>query len=663
MPVELVRVFIVLTLCSIIVSSPTATHGAVSLSAERLASSLISAILSGQERLSYVDSAPGSCTVDQVEYQTQTDCAFYTAVATAKARHNSVALVFGSGYYNSCAELVEPTGFYTVDLIGESMRTTFLNKTCATPHRPVISKGEPTQFGNLVIRNLTIQANSLADSCLDIWGVNGGEFVEIDCIGVIDGSDHMIQFGEPGHFPTGGVEQSTFRHIFASSPFSHRGREAHVLARVVGGAVTGYSVVDRGSGYADEDVVVDIYGYGRGSIPCETMPRARAVITSGSVAEVVPVSSGSGCVGQVDVQVLNLVNIRYGIDMTVSDSLIEDVVSLVGTDSGAGIRVTGGNNTVVHAHPTNVPIGILNAAQTNNSYLGTECDTVSHYCVDFEGVGGTTVSGTTAYTYGHMLPGFSDFYFGRGAKNVTFGAQGNLCSAGSPAVDFHEFVTQEGPYDAGHLLPDGVVAYANDQSCVNIGTFAGFPSARIGPPIPSTSSIVLSGPLQHITGGGDISFITLPPGFSDVVGGCVTLIADGHWSTRTTGNIANAMTATVGAAYEACYGGSRWSMQPICSQCAVRVAHGSATLRTNVLTSRTCMPRLVVADSEVSADDVVQINSHIITEGAVGQREASESSLMVNAFASDGHVNIGVCNATASTSAPAVLKIEWQVLR
>jgi hypothetical protein len=229
----------------------------------------------------YVDSSPESCTIDAVSYHTQLDCAFYRAVGIARSRNNSVSLVLGFGYYNTCAELIEPSGFYTIDLVGQSVRTTFINKTCLTPQRPVISKGEPVQFGDLVIRNLTIQANSLANSCMDIWGVNGGVFSDIACVGVRDDSDHMMQFGEPGHFSTGGVMQSTFHHVSVGSPYSERGHEARIVARILDGEVSSYSVITGGSGYVDADVVVDIYGYARGTTPCKTMPTARAVRCSG----------------------------------------------------------------------------------------------------------------------------------------------------------------------------------------------------------------------------------------------------------------------------------------------------------------------------------------------------------------------------------------------
>jgi hypothetical protein len=349
--------------------------------------------------------------------------------------------------------------------------------------------------------------------------------------------------------------------------------------------------------------------------------------------------------------------------MAVSDSLIEDIISLVGTENGAGIILSGGNNTVVHAHPTNIPIGIVNAALTNNSYVGTECDTIGHYCIDLEGTGGTAVIGTNSYTNGHVLPGFSDFYFGAHAGNVTFGTQGNLCSPGSVPSDFHEFITPEGPYDAGHPLPVGVVVSGNDESCVNIGTFAGFPGSLVGKPVVSGASIALSGEVQHVMGNSTISTIAPPAGFSSTVGGCVTLIADGLWSTTLGGNIETTMHAARGSAYEACYDGLRWRIEGACSNCAVKVAQSSTTVKIGPLDSHSCAPPVTVRAPSVLVDDVVQV-SYQEMPSEVGKNVATNSGrLAVTAFATDTSVTFTVCDVDSKPLETTSLRINWQVMR
>jgi hypothetical protein len=76
--------------------------------------------------------------------------------------------------------------------------------------------------------------------------------------------------------------------------------------------------------------------------------------------------------------------------------------------------------------------------------------------------------------------------------------------------------------------------------------------------IASASTIAPVSLVQHVTGTTAISTITVPTPMDANVGGCVTLIADGAWTTTTSGNIDDAITATAGTAYSACYDGSKW---------------------------------------------------------------------------------------------------------
>jgi hypothetical protein len=80
----------------------------------------------------------------------------------------------------------------------------------------------------------------------------------------------------------------------------------------------------------------------------------------------------------------------------------------------------------------------------------------------------------------------------------------------------------------------------------------------VGSAIASASTIAPVTGLFHVTGTAAISTITPPTGMSSSIGGCVIMIADGMWSTTTSGNIYSAMTATVGIPYNACYDGSKW---------------------------------------------------------------------------------------------------------
>lgn len=68
--------------------------------------------------------------------------------------------------------------------------------------------------------------------------------------------------------------------------------------------------------------------------------------------------------------------------------------------------------------------------------------------------------------------------------------------------------------------------------------------------------------LTHVSGTGAIATITVPK--SLITGpfeGYLYLIADGAWTTVTTGNIANAITAVVGQAYIAIWEGAKWYLK------------------------------------------------------------------------------------------------------
>jgi len=608
-----------------------------------------------------VDLSPSSCVAGNVAYTTQLDCAFYTAKAAAISRSNSVTLVLGNNYYPTCAELVEPTGFYTVDIVGQSIRSSFILKTCSTPTSPVIAKGTASQSANLELRNFTIQANRNANSCMDLWAVINGTISDIACNGVIQGSAHMMQFGDPGNFATGGFGQSHVSHIDVGGPYSVLGTGASITANTVDGRVRSYTVNRGGTGYVNGDLVVLIYGYGTGVQPCTVMPTATASESGGTISAVTPVTNGSGCSGTVDVQVANLYGTTYALDMAAfSDNYVDDIV-VIGAGTTAGIHIYGGNNTFSHLHPTNLPLGILNEAG-NNHYDGTECDTIYHYCIDFEDASGSSVVGTNVWTpTGWPTPGMSNFYFGPKAKNVTFGAQASLCSNGVIPSDYHEFITQTGPYDSGNPLPAGVSVSSNDETCANIGNVAGFPSSLIGRSIPSASTIALTGQVQHITGTTAINTITAPNGFSSTVGGCVTLIADGAWTTRTSGNIKQAITAVAGVSYPTCYDGSKWYFSNTGS--AVTIASGTATLGTSAIASGTCDKAVTVAASGVVTTDNIEADFGADPTWTTGYAPSSSGMLTIIKYPTFGNVNFKVCNNTANGITPGHVTLNWRVVR
>ena len=77
----------------------------------------------------------------------------------------------------------------------------------------------------------------------------------------------------------------------------------------------------------------------------------------------------------------------------------------------------------------------------------------------------------------------------------------------------------------------------------------------------SASTIVPTFPIHHVTGTSVMSTITVPTACGNSGYDCnVGLIADGTWATGTSGNIAVAITATVGYRYDFTYdpGTSKW---------------------------------------------------------------------------------------------------------
>lgn len=83
----------------------------------------------------------------------------------------------------------------------------------------------------------------------------------------------------------------------------------------------------------------------------------------------------------------------------------------------------------------------------------------------------------------------------------------------------------------------------------------------VGAAITSAATIAPVNGIVHVTGTAAISTITPPTGMSATVGGCITLIADGAWSTVTGGNIFAAMTAVAGTPYTACKDATTWYLK------------------------------------------------------------------------------------------------------
>jgi hypothetical protein len=141
-----------------------------------------------------------------------------------------------------------------------------------------------------------------------------------------------------------------------------------------------------------------------------------------------------------------------------------------------------------------------------------------------------------------------------GSYNTCLGASTNMASA---ATTNSTAVGQAAVTTASHQVALGT---ASETVTAPGGMTSGKPvGGNIGTPIASSTTVAPVAPITHITGTSSLSTITVPTRGDGIAWtGCLSLIADGAWSTVTGGNIATAITAVAGTVYQACYDGSSW---------------------------------------------------------------------------------------------------------
>jgi len=116
-------------------------------------------------------------------------------------------------------------------------------------------------------------------------------------------------------------------------------------------------------------------------------------------------------------------------------------------------------------------------------------------------------------------------------------------------------------FDANATSVSGVATAGYVYSGNTGGAGGGFYFEAQSTAIVSASTIAPTFPVHHVTGTAAISTITVPTACASSGYDCnVGLIADGAWATGTSGNIAVAVTATVGYRYDFTYdpGTSKW---------------------------------------------------------------------------------------------------------
>ena len=414
----------------------------------------------------YVDGFPSSCNEGGIAYSTKLDCAVAAVKGWMLVKARSALLVMGEGIYPTKVGVTLPNVAAGLGLSIEGRSTS----TPAFGHGSTISPGtvirltapiktaviyQPTAIENhppsINICGISIDAANNAPSCMDIFGARQSLFEHISCIGVREGSDHMIAFSDPngkGWDSGSWIYESNFNDIFASPPGFGAGSQANVTASNLSGSVGNIVIHSPGDYYAAKPKVF-FFGYGQGLTPCKTMPEAVAIMNGHALSRIDLTNPGSGCVGPIDVQVHPSSTIKYGIVIRyVSDSSFSDLRP-VGPFAVAGMYTNGGNTYHhMHAYGVRVPYEI----HGRDVWEGTECDGPWQYCFDLEGPE-IQLIGTSFFT-GPNFSGSSGFYFSEKATGTKI--IGSQCDNTQTAGDYHLFLTPNGPIDGGHaILPKG----------------------------------------------------------------------------------------------------------------------------------------------------------------------------------------------------------------
>ena len=415
----------------------------------------------------YADGFPATCNEGGVAYSTKLDCAVAAVKDWMAAKDRSGLLVLGEGIYPTKVGITLPSvaagiglsiegrstatpGFGTgsTSSPGTLIRLTAPINTAVIYQPPAVQNHYPSIY----IRGIAIDAGNHASSCMDIFGARQSSFEHISCLGVREGSDHMIAFSNPsdsGFSQAGWVYESNFNDIFTTVVGMGEGPRANVTASNLGGSV-GDIVVHSGGNYFGGTPRVFFYGSGQGTQPCKRMPEAQAIMSGRGLSKIELTNPGSDCVGTINVQVHMASTIKYGILIKyVSDSTFNDLRP-IGPYATAGMYTNGGSNTFHHMHAYGMRVPYLDHGST--VWEGTECDGPWQYCFDLEGPG-TEIIGTSFFTGGNFAGSSGFFLSGNATGTKIIGSQ---CASAQSAGDYHLFLTPNGPVDGGHsILPKG----------------------------------------------------------------------------------------------------------------------------------------------------------------------------------------------------------------
>jgi len=432
------------------------------------------------------------------------DCAFYTAYAYSYSRSVQTSLVFGGQFYNTQG-MIEPTGLYSVNLIGQGIFGSFLTYT-GTAATPVIYRPDGgNNYTYLQIKNFIIDGGGVASSIMDLGQLNQSVAEEIQGQNIapsaLGSGGHFFEFG----LSPGDSFQMMAKHITTSVP-GNRGNSAQIIANLTGSTLSSFTVTNGGSAYPPPSstavYTVQVRGYQGGTAvhPCTVMPTWTGVpvtIAAGVLTAIAaPTSGGTGCVGPLYVQVYESFPVDYSVIWNSSDSTMIDSTFYAG--NLAAVEVLAGDNVFVHLHPSIVPNGVI-VNGGSAIFDATELDGIfdkGFQLFEPYPTQATSINGTHGYDAGYRLAGSVTYYLGSSGTNATFGPSASLCDASAtiPPLGWQEFVTQSGPIQtqADYLTkaPADFSVTGNDTTCGEvIGDYQ--PTATFGKII--SPSIVLSG--------------------------------------------------------------------------------------------------------------------------------------------------------------------------
>jgi hypothetical protein len=252
---------------------------------------------------------------------------------------------------------------------------------------------------------------------------------------------------------------------------------------------------------------------------CTTLPAFTVAITSGAISGFTITNAGN-CSSAPDFLVMNQQNIAVGMQLYVSDSVISNVEANNGI---IGAELYGGNNAILHLHPTSVQTCFAINNVGNGSFNGLEPDTCGTAAVKFVTNQATVVSGLSSFgAGGPHLPGTATFQFTSTSNNVNIMGVGALCPVAC-STDYQEFIGPSGVLVPGGTgWPAGATVLGNDpvngngnyiatlgigaltvNSCSGPGCGSGSttPNTQFGVCVGTFTSSVSNGTLQSLGAG------------------------------------------------------------------------------------------------------------------------------------------------------------------